>query len=314
MSHLSDHMNEFFSNGEGLDPSTKNHVKKFVSYIEKFQGKNADRLKAISVEDVQACVEYYHHQGAICTINSLDNHLNALKAFFTYLHKNDMGDDIFHGIKDWGAFRQSMIDAHDLIEAQFKGYLLDEDIIRLLDYFNAHPGENPALSIYCKLMLLAPAKRTTLARLTTADFSADYSVMTVNGVPVNLPDGLKTELAQRLQESTAKKTDGSIFAQITGNKEFKGENINCSLYYALKKAGYAVPEDKESFPVESIRIAAILNLVAQNVSLYAITKVAGMSPESLWTLLETYAQDMVNANVGQQVQMGTTRSSYYKHI
>lgn len=314
MSYLSQCMDEFFTSSKTLAYSTENHVRKFVAYIEGLGGTKADSLKSIVREDVEECVGYYHRRGSICSVNSLDNHLNALKSFYTFLDKNYKGDNIFHLIKDWNVFRQTMIDRYNLIEARPKDYLLNEDICNLLEYFNSQPDEYPALAIFCKLMLVAPAKRTVLANLSRENFSFDYREMRVNGVDIELPIALSRSITHEMRRSKPLETTSSIFAQIVGSEKFKGETFNNQLYYALQKSGYAVPEGKHSFAVEAIRISAILNLFSQNVNLYAISKVAGITVQGVWNLVEKYAGDIAKAKISQQIQDGVCQCSYYEFL
>lgn len=312
MSYLSECMDAFFVSSKSLAFTTENHVRKFVAYIEGLGDTKADGLLSIKKEDVEGCVGYYHRCGAICSVNSLDNHLNALKSFYAFLDKNYKCENVFHTVKNWDNFRQGLIDQHNLIEARPKDYLLNEDIINLLDYFNSHPDEYPALAIFCKLMLVAPAKRTVIASLSRRDFSPDYTAMNINGVDIKLPIALSKSITHEMRRSKLLKATSSIFAQMVGREEFKSEAFNNQLYYALRKSGYAVPEGKHSFAVEAIRISAILNLVSQNVNLYAISKVAGITVQGVWNLVEKYAEDITKAKISQQIQNGVSQCSYYE--
>lgn len=314
MSYLSECMDAFFASSKPLAFTTENHVRKFVAYIEELGGTKADRLKSITEEDIKGCVGYCHSRESICSVNSLDNHLNALKSFYTFLNKDDRCGNLFHTVKDWGDFRQGLIDQYNLIEARPKDYLLNEDIINLLDYFNSHPDEYPALAIFCKLMLVAPAKRTVIANLSRRDFSSDYRVMNMNGVYIELPVTLSKSITHIMRQSKPLETTSSIFAQMVGREKFKGETFNNQLYYALQKSGYAVPKDKNSFAVETIRISAILNLASQNVNLYAISKVAGITIQRVWNLVEKYAEDTAKAKISQQIQDGVRYCSYYEFL
>lgn len=314
MSYLSKCMDAFFVSSKSLAFTTENHVRKFVAYIEELGDTKADRLKSITEEDIKGCVGYYHSRESICSVNSLDNHLNALKSFYVFLDKSDRCENVFHKVKDLDDFRQAMIDQYNLVEAQPKDYLLNEDIINLLDYFSSHPDEYPALAIFCKLMLVAPAKRTVIASLSRRDFSPDYRAMNVNGVCIELPVALSKSITHEMKQSKPLETTSSIFAQMVGREKFKGETFNNQLYYALQKSGYAVPEGKHSFAVEAIRISAILNLAFQNVNLYAISKVAGITVQGVWTLVEKYAEDITKVKISQQIQDGVRHCSYYEFL
>lgn len=314
MSYLSKCMDAFFASSKSLAFTTENHVRKFVAYIEGLGDTKADGLLSIKKEDVEGCVGYYHRCGAICSVNSLDNHLNALKSFYAFLDKNYKCENVFHTVKNWDNFRQGLIDQHNLIEARPKDYLLNEDIINLLDYFNSHPDEYPALAIFCKLMLVAPAKRTVIASLSRRDFSPDYTAMNINGVDIKLPIALSKSITHEMRRSKLLKATSSIFAQMVGREEFKSEAFNNQLYYALRKSGYAVPEGKHSFAVEAIRISAILNLASQNTNLYAISKVAGITVQGVWNLVEKYAEDITKAKISQQIQDGVRHCSYYDFL
>lgn len=314
MSYLSKCMDAFFASSKPLAFTTENHVRKFVAYIEELGDTKADRLKSITEEDIKGCVGYYHSRESICSVNSLDNHLNALKSFYAFLNKDDRCGNLFHTVKDWDDFRQGLIAQYNLIEARPKDYLLNEDIINLLDYFNSHPDEYPALAIFCKLMLVAPAKRAVIASLSRRDFSPDYTAMNINGVDIKLPIALSKSITHEMRRSRLLKATSSIFAQMVGREEFKSEAFNNQLYYALRKSGYAVPEGKHSFAVEAIRISAILNLALQNVNLYAISKVAGITVQGVWNLVEKYAEDTAKTKISQQIQDGVRHCSYYEFL
>lgn len=111
-----------------------NHTEKFVALME-VQGLE-DRIFDIGVEQLRSSVNEYSRSGNIKTISSMNNHLNAIRNFFVYLHKKGKADNIFNRIADYDEFKKEIIAENNLKPASTKGYFESDQAEELLDYFN----------------------------------------------------------------------------------------------------------------------------------------------------------------------------------
>ncbi len=62
-----------------------NHSLKFVDYMEQIG--LGDKIAEIGSQQLKDSVAFYHGKNVIQTVNTMNNHLNAIKKFFVYLYK-----------------------------------------------------------------------------------------------------------------------------------------------------------------------------------------------------------------------------------
>lgn len=71
--------NKFIESNK-LDHLYINHSLKFVNYIEQIG--LGDKIVEIGSQQLKDSVKHYNEKGAIKTISTMNNHLNAIKSFF----------------------------------------------------------------------------------------------------------------------------------------------------------------------------------------------------------------------------------------
>ena len=276
-----------------------NHSLKFVEYIEQME--MGDKIAAIMPEHLKASIKYYHEKGAIQTVSTMNNHLNAIKRFFVFLFKAGIiKENIFNQIPDYEAFKQEIVEECKLKPISERGYLDNDQIEELLDYFNSKPKKYSNMTMmgfFFKITLLAPTKRKIIAGLKVCDFSEDFDSVTVNGISIKLPRALSLDIKNELNqmERIIKKED--FFFELFCGCKYSENVFNTPFYYALKEIGYEVSKEKDTFPVECIRNTAIVNLAIGGASLYLISQLSGLSLSGLDNLLAKYKVDIAERTV-----------------
>lgn len=103
-----------------------------------------DKLVEIGSGQLKESIECYVKQGKINTISSMNNHLNANRAFFEYLFREGMVRNVFNDIPDYNLFRSEIIKENGLRYSIGRGYIETEWLDPLLKYLN---GEQKNISI-----------------------------------------------------------------------------------------------------------------------------------------------------------------------
>ncbi len=294
-----------------------NHSLKFVEYIE--QAGLGDSIAAIMPEHLIGSIKYYHQNGAIQTVSTMNNHLNAIKRFFVFLFKAGIiKENIFNQISDYEMFKQEIIDECKLKPVSERGYLDNDQVEELLDYFNSKPlkySNMIMMGFFFKITLLIPTKRKVIAGLRVGDFSEDFDVVTVNDICIKLPRALSLDIKNELDKikQIVKKED--LFFELFCGCKYSENVFNTPFYYALKEIGYEVPKEKDTFPVECIRNTSIVNLAINGASLYLISQLSGLSLSGLDNLLNKYRLDIAERTVADSlINQEICKFNFYQKI
>lgn len=315
MSYIRECRNDFISSEE-LDHLYINHSLKFVEYIEKIG--LGDRIIEINANHLKESVKYYCMRGAIKTVSTMNNHLNAIKRFYTFLLKKGRAENIFKSIADYDEFTSDIIACNNIKPSSKKGYLETDQINELLDYFNSKPQKYSNMTmtgIFFKINLLVPAKRGIIANLKFGDFSDNFNELKINGFTIKLPralsDDIKTEITRRKVTTCS---DGLFFEALC-DCQYSENCFNTPFYYAMKELGFTPKKKKPSYPMEIIRNTGIVNLTINNVNPYLISRVAGISLSSLECLLRKFKNVIDDNNYGnERVNQEISKVSYYQSI
>lgn len=130
------------------------HLNRFVAYIRMAAPEKIEGIYFIDKMDIADSVEYYHKKGSIKSVNSLDNYLRVLNAFFIHLGEQGKGDNIFSGI-NYETFTRDLAERFSLVPAKQRIALADDEISKLLQFLNKNMSEHRAIAFFCKLTLLA---------------------------------------------------------------------------------------------------------------------------------------------------------------
>lgn len=131
---------EKFIESTELEYLYTHHTLMFVDYIEHIG--MGDKTVEIKSEHLKGSVQYYNEKGAIQTVSTMNNHLNAIKKFFGFLFKEGMATNIFNQIPDYDMFKQNIVQECNLKPASERGYFESDQIKELLDYFNSKSTPN----------------------------------------------------------------------------------------------------------------------------------------------------------------------------
>lgn len=280
-----------------VDNTYSNHVSKFVDYLGVL-GK-ASQPNNITTEDIINCVGYYKNLGKINTRTSMENHLEAIKAFYKFLVSKHYTNDVFNNMTSYQNFKDNLALKFNLVPIKERGIWSDEELIQIVEsldsYFESYDfsklsGVNEikkyykflVLRIFIKLTLIAPAKKSVICSLKVKDFSADFRIVRVNSVTVKIPNGLKRDI-QFSNEFVEKNLDKKIdpdqrLFDFLYPHEFKVERLNEFFGLFLKNHPniIEVAPETDTFELEGIMNTALLGLVKNNVNPALISKISGV--------------------------------------
>lgn len=311
-----------FITENNLDYMYSNHTSQFVKYIENIEHLE-NRIVDIKSTHIKQSVIYYNEKGVIGTETTLDNYLNALKSFFSYLKKVGMAENIFNEIADYDVFRDKIKQLCTLKPTNQRGYI-DKNIIEdLFAYFNNSQSKYANMKMmefYFKITLLAPAKRKVIANLKISDFSENFKSVTVNNVVVKLPRALSNSICDELEKiGYILNADDLFFSIFFRGDSYSDTVFNPPFYYALKEIGYIKPRKIPSYPVEDIQNTGIVNLTNNGTSLQLISRISGLDKTSLVKKLEKfgvkgYVDDEDNETVNKLYNSQIAQVFYYQDI
>lgn len=316
MSYLRMYRDDYVKENE-LEHLYLNHTEKFVTYMEE-QGLG-DRIFDIGPDQLRQSVAEYSKRGSIKTINTMNNHLNAIRNFFVYLHKKGKADNIFNRIADYDSFKKQIAEENQLRASKSKGYFDSDQIGELLDYFNSGIPSKYAnmtmMNFYFKINLLVPAKKKVIANLLVSDFSDEFDKVKINGVCIKLPRALSNDIKNAIAKLNREIDKQELFFALFFQSHSYAETVfNTPFYYALKETGYELGKRKKpSFPVEHIRNTGIVNMYNNGTELDIISKIAGITLLSLEKLLKDLNiefEDKWDEKVNREI----CRVDYYQQI
>ncbi len=307
---------EKFIKSTELEYLYKNHTLKFVEFIEYIGF--GDKIIEIKKEHLIESVKFYCEKGDIQTVSTMNNHLNAIKKFFSFLYKEGMANNIFNLISDYDLFKQTIVEECNLKPASERGYFEGDQIKELLEYFNSNPtkySNMKMMGFFFKINLLVPTKRKVISNLRVKDFSEDFKSVIVNGCEIKLPRALSTDIKNELKQLGKKIQKEDLFFELFCGCKYTENVFNTPFYYALKEIGYNVPNDKDTYPVECIRNTAIVDLVIGGVSPYLISRLSGLSLGGLDNLLAKFKVDIDDqGDINKILNQEISKFQYYQNL
>lgn len=314
------------------DPKYSNHIKKFSAYIKKIN--KDDMPTMVSLGDIEGCISYYNNLGQINTVSSLESHLEAIKSFYKYLVERAWSANIFSQVSDYSSYKESLINKYDLTEAKEREALEIEtikNIIKEMDnYFKINnPDElSPqkrkryfnylVLRIFIKINLLIPAKRSVICNLKIGDFSDDFRVVKVNELEIDIPNGLKRDIENGIQKMSKYKNQNPKeelkLLDFLDEGSFKAENLTTWLCNFLREFDlYDIPKNKTTFPIESIRNSALIEMIINGIDIFLLAKLSGVQVTSLerWYFK---VNPLESSNIKLLASRGISSTSYYSYL
>lgn len=283
------------------DKKYENHVNKFIEYLKSINKGN--RPTSIMIDDVVDCIGSYNKKQKINTISSMENHLEAVKAFYKYLVSKNYTTDIFSAIHSYSDFKKNIIQLYNLNEMQEREFLdleiIKEILVNLERYFTSNVYENLSgvnqrkrynknlvLNLFIKLTLIYPTKRNIICNLTVNDFIDDFRVLRINKLNILVPNNLRQDIKKIIKfvENMNNRKVGKkerIFNFIYGSG-FRGENINSWFCDFLKENDIIdIPSTKDTYSSEAIMNTIIRCMIENNTNPAIISKVSNLSLSTL---------------------------------
>lgn len=283
------------------DSKYENHVNKFIEYLKLINKSN--RPTSITIDDVVDCIGSYNKKQKINTISSMENHLEAVKAFYKYLVSKNYATDIFSTIHSYSEFKNDIIQLYSLNEMQEREFLdleiVKEILVNLEKYFTLNVyrelsgvnqkkryNKNLVLNLFIKITLIYPTKRNIICELTVNDFTDDFRVLKTNKLNIFVPNNLRQDIKRTIKfaenmRSTKIGTTERIFNFIYGSS-FRGENINSWFYDFLKEYDIIdIPSTKDTYSSEVIMNIIIRCMIKNNTNPAIISKISNLSLSTL---------------------------------
>lgn len=315
MSYIRMYREKFIESTE-LEYLYIHHSLKFIEYIEHIG--IADKIVEIKGEHLKGSVRYYNERGAIQTVSTMNNHLNAIKKFFSFLYKEGMANNIFNQIPDYDVFKKDIVDECNLSPTSERGYFESDQIKELLEYFNSKPTKYSNMTMmgfFFKITLLAPTKRKVISNLKVSDFSEGFEAVTVNGLEIKLPRALSVDIKSELAQIGRNIRKDDLFFELFCGCKYSENVFNTPFYYALKEIGYDVPKDKDTYSVECIRNTAIVDLAINGVNPYLISRLTGLSLGGLDNLLTKFEVDIdEKGDINKILNQEISKFQFYQNI
>lgn len=320
-SYLEKWVNTFFNESEHNHYMYENHIKKFIDYVNLVGKENS--IMDINENDLKKSVGYQNSLGNIRTIPSMNNHLEAIKAFYTFLQKKRVYNNIFNLIPDYSEFKNDIANTYNLSQKVNRLALPNEVGIQLLKYFdNEIFDKNDGymlIKIYSKLSLIAPAKRQVLLNLTLGDFDKDFRWVIVNTLKIKINNSLRRDILKALERNqNYRYNNEDLFFEVIYRKAFDASRLNSYMYKVLRDIDYLEETNLKNptFSVEPIMNMALLNMVKSNLNPLLIARINGVTIGTIEEKISKLCKDGVNKVLTDDSLINDSISSleYYQYI
>mgnify|MGYP001117213885 CR=1 FL=1 len=323
-----------------FDARYKNHVEKFLDYLKLPNVNKADKPAKLDEEDVDNSVCYYVKCGNIKSIDSMNSHLESIKAFYNYLIKKGYVEKNIIPVATYADYKNKISLKYNLKERVEREWIENSDIKLILDKFDSY-FENTeyrilgkeareryvywlSLRIYIKICLIAPAKKNVLINLKFSSLSNDFRILKINGINILIPNGLRYNIIHTLQfinnikgkRYTSNDKILEYISGIGGEKDIKGTKLNSSFCYFLKEYDLLeIPNERSSYPVEVISNTTLYNLVVQGTNPYYIAQISGSTISRLEKKYYSKIDEIKNIkDVHNELNNSVSKCDYYQYI
>lgn len=329
-----------------VDNKYSNHVNKFVSYLNLSTVNKCNTPAHITIEDIDNCIGHYNKIGKISYITTMANHLEAIKAFYTYMIRMGyINLDVFQSV-DYANFKDRLTVKYSLKSPREREYFADEIVCEILDcidnYFcttnyiklsekkRIQYLNRISLRLFIKLGLIAPAKKNVILKVKIKDFYNDFRLLTINDVKIRIPNSLRNNIISALnfrkEISSVNYEDNTLLFNylVYGETENTSKRHKYTLdtkfneWFCLFLKQYDIldiPPEKRTYSVETIMNTTMYNLVKNGANPYYISQISGIT---IGTLENKYYREKECINyridVDKEINFEIAKSDYYNYI
>lgn len=326
MSLIREYREEYLNNNK-LEPMYIKNTEEFVNYVESIDlGENIQFIEERHLADF---IRNEHKKGRINTVSTMDNNLNVIKNFYSYLqsvkkNKSNLIGDIIQ----YDKFKNDLIEELELSDTKTRECLQMETIIQLLKYFeddslinNRKRKNDILLNIFIRLTLVAPTYKNTILNLKFSDFDTEFRWVNVNGVKIKLTSALSVDIKsalENIQTNTNKKytKDEQLFGYLRGGQT-NNIGLTDSMYLVLRDIGYDVPliqtGKSGSHQVDCIRNTAIMELLKNNTNPLLVSKISGLTLHTLDKKIKQFYNEF-DIEYDRLINNSVCKAEYYQYI
>jgi hypothetical protein len=323
-----------------FDSTYLNHVDKFITYLKLPGVDKANQPTSIVLKDLDNCVGHYVEKGNINSVNSMQSHLESIKAFYNYLINCGYLDRNIVQAASYAKFKDELTEKYNLKECVEREWIQDDDIKLILDridnYFYVTDyqilGKSKkerfihwlCLRLYIKICLLAPAKKSLLLNIKIEDFSNDFRYININQINIKIPNGLRNNIIFTLDFLTDNgyreylPTDRlfEYIGKVGGEIDKKGTSLNRWFCAFLKEYNILdIPQDNNSYSVELLGNTTLYNMVVQGTNPYYISQISGITISSLESKYYSRIKQIDSLqNVHTELNNSISRCEFYHYI
>lgn len=327
--------NEYFKENSKY----KKQVSSFVEYLKAPNVNRIEQLASISGDDVE---EFVGYSKQIKFIDTMASYLEGIKSFDDFLFSKKYRNQYIIPRGDaYGEWKSKIALKFGLKERVEREYLSNPDIKNILDTIDDYFWHTKydelssesrdrfiywlCLRVYIKICLLAPAKKSVLFSLAFNDFSTNFRTVSVNGIKIKIPNGLRTNILQSLEiiKGITRKhwRDNDYFFEyftfaVKGKKENIQTTLNAKFCKFLKDYKLLDIEDaKTSFPLEVLSNSTIYNMIEHGTNPYYISQITGTSIGRLESKFYSKLKDITyEVNAEREINISIARCDYYQYI
>lgn len=332
-------MEQWFDEFISQDSTYTRQVGNFISFLKTPESEKIGNPAFITKEDVD---RFIGSSPQIKYIDTMASYLEGLKAFDAFLFSNGYnGKYILPKNTDYSNFKRDLAVKYNLKERIERDYLessVIQDILNSFDeYFMATPydalGKEAkeryiywlCLRVYIKICLLAPAKKAKLLKLTFANFGSEFRSVTVNGIVVKIPNGLRfnilesLKIVKKISNITWLSTDYFFqyyTAAVKGKKEFIGTALNAKFCKYLKDNNLIeIGNKKTSFSLEVLSNSTVHQMILNGTNPYYISQITDISIGQLASKYYNHIEDIaIETTAETEINKSIACCDYYQYL
>lgn len=332
-------LEQYFEKFISKDNTYETQVGNFIRFLKTPESNKIDNPNHIKKEDID---QFIGSSPQIKYIDTMASYLEGIKAFDAFLFSNGYtGSYIVPKDSDYGDFKKELAEKYNLKERVERDYLdsaVVQNILNSLDEYFMYITYDTlgkeakeryiywlCLRVYIKISLLAPAKKATLLSLTFSNFDTKFRTVTVNGVLIKIPNGLRYNILESLE--FVKKISGMTYqtsdfffeyytVAVKGKKDIIGTTLNAKFCKYLKDNNLIeIENDKTSYSLEVLSNTTIHQMILNGTNPYYISQITGISIGQLASKYYNQIEDIsIKISAESEINKSIASCDYYQYL